>query len=295
MERELWPPLYRLLSEVAATVRQKGVCYQPGLIVAVLLRAALHDRPIAWACRRRNWDTPLRPRRLPSPATMSRRLRGLAVAAVLRGLEDRLRQADAPDLVQVIDGKSLPVGGNSKGRDARLGHGAGTIAKGYKLYAIWAGRPMPEAWSINSLDVNEAREAPALMAGVHRAGYLVGDNQYDSSALYDAAAAQGLRLRAARKDAAAGISPGHYQAPDRLRAADELRPPELPARGRGFVRAVMAVRRTIEGRFGNATSFGGGLGPLPARVRRRHRVVRWVWAKRIIHGIRTVKKHRLTA
>jgi hypothetical protein len=115
--------------------------------------------------------------------------------------------------------------------------------------------------------------------------------------MYDTAA-QGLRLLAARKDSAAGISPGHYQAPDRLRADDEMRPlsgPDLPAAGREFVRAVMAVRGTIEGRFGNATSFGGGLGPLPAWARRRHRVVRWVWAKRIIHGVRIVKKHRLTA
>ena len=49
MERELWPPLYRLLQEVAATVRQKDVTYQPSIVVAVLLWAALHDRPIKWA------------------------------------------------------------------------------------------------------------------------------------------------------------------------------------------------------------------------------------------------------
>ena len=297
MERELWPPLYRLLHQVAATVRQKNVHFQPGTIVAVLLWAALHDRPIAWACQPRHWSTTtLRPPELPSPSTMSRRAGSLAVAAVLRGLEDRLREAGTPDLVQVIDGKPLPVGGNSKDRDARFGRGAGGIAKGYKLYAIWAGRPMPEAWSLNSLNVNEAREAPALSDGVRRAGYLLGDNQYDSSALYDRA--RGLRLLAARKDPSAGISPGHYQSPDRLRAAEELRPPsgpDLPATRHAFARELYAVRRTIEGRFGNATSFAGGLGPLPAWVRRRHRVLRWVWAKLIINGVRITRKHRLRA
>src|SRR5262245_47344765 len=98
MERELWPPLYRLVSEVAAAVRQKGVTYQPGVVVAVLLWAALHDRPVAWACDGRHWDTPLRPVSLPSPATMSRRLDDVAVAVVLRGTEDRLRGSRGPDL-----------------------------------------------------------------------------------------------------------------------------------------------------------------------------------------------------
>src|SRR3954452_12488453 len=78
MERELWPRLYRLAQEAAAAVRQKGVSYQPGLIVTVLLWAAIHDRPIAWACRPAHWSTTsLRPARLPSPSTMSRRARSL--------------------------------------------------------------------------------------------------------------------------------------------------------------------------------------------------------------------------
>ncbi len=65
MERELWPPLDRPLQEVAATVRQKDATYQPGIIVAVLLWAALHDRPISWACNPRNWNTQRRPSNCP--------------------------------------------------------------------------------------------------------------------------------------------------------------------------------------------------------------------------------------
>jgi hypothetical protein len=287
MERELWPRLYRMLEEAAATVRQRYVSFQPGVIAAVLLWAAIHDRPIAWACDERNWrTTSLRPHRLPSPSTMSRRAKSLAVASVLRALEDRLREARAPGLLLVIDGKPLTVGGLSHDPDARCGHGAGKIARGYKLYAIWAGRPMPEAWSINSLNVNEAREAPGLIARTGE-GYLLGDNQYDSSALYDAAAARGLRLLARRKDPGAGISRGHYQSPHRLRAIELM--------GRPFGAELFALRGAIEGMFGNATSFGGGLGPLPAWVRRLHRVHRWVWAKLLINGIRIVEKHRLTA
>jgi Transposase DDE domain len=288
MERELWPRLYRLLQEAGATVRQKDVTYQPALIVTVLLWAALHDRPVNWACQPQNWSsTTLRPVQLPSASTMSRRLRSLAVAAVLRALEDRLREAEPPGLIHAIDGKPLTVGGLSHDPDARNGHGAGKLAKGYKLYALWGRRPMPEAWSVNALKVNEAREAPGLFASAGVTGYVLGDNQYDSSELYDAAAAHGLRLLAARKDPEAGISRGHYQSPERLRAIETLKRP--------FGAELFALRGRIEGRFGNATSFAGGLAPLPSWVRRAHRVVRWVWAKLIINGIRIVVEKGLAA
>jgi hypothetical protein len=287
MERELWPPLYHLVTEVAASVRQKGVRFQPGLIVTVFFWAALHDRPVEWACDWRNWNTRLRPFTLPSPSTMSRRLNDIAVAVILRQIEDRLRESRPPDLVQVIDGKPLVVGGLSHDPDARCGHGAGRLAKGYKLATIWAGRALPEAWSIAPLNINEARVAPALIAGARSEGYLLGDNQYDSSALYDLTAEHGLRLVAARKDLDAGISPGHYQSPHRLSAIDLMK--------RDFGHYLFGLRRRIEENYGNATSFAGGLSPLPAWVRRSHRVFRWTWAKLLINGVRIVVKYRLTA
>ena len=268
-------------------MRQKGVTYQPGLIVAVLLWAALHDRPTEWACDERNWNTRIRPLTLPSPSTMSRRLGDIAVAVILRALEDRLRQAGPPGLVYAIDGKPLTVGGLSHDPDAGYGHGAGKLAKGYKLYAIWGRRPMPEAWSVNSLNVNEAREAPGLFASVGVQGYVLGDNQYDSSTLDDDAAACGLRLLAARKDPEAGISKGHYQSPERLRAIDQMRRP--------FGEDLFRLGGRIEGSFGNATSFASGLAPLPSWVRRRHRVLRWAWAKLVINGVRIIERKGLTA
>jgi len=289
MERELWPRLYRIVREVDASIRQKSVRYQPGIILAVYSWAVLHDRPTSWACDPRNWGDATRPGWLPSPATMSRRLRSLAVAACLRAVEARLRGAGPPDLVRVIDGKPLVVGGLSHDPDARCGHGAGKIAKGYKLDVIWGGRPVPEAWAVVPLNVNEAVPAPGLIAaaGSYGEGYLLGDNQYDSSALYDAAAAAGLRLLAPRKDPEAGLSPGHYQAPDRLRAIATL--------SRPFGEALFALRGSVERSLGNATSFAGGLAPLPAWVRRSHRVHLWVWAKLVINGVRIVEKHGLAA
>ena len=270
-------------------MRQKDVTFQPGIIVAVMLWAALHDRPTNWACNVKNWNTRLRPFRLPSPSTMSRRLGDIAVAAILRAMEDRLRQSRPPGLVRVIDGKPLVVGGLSHDPDAHYGHGAGQRGKGYKLDAIWAGRPVPEAWTVVPMNVNEAMPAPVLIvaAGAYGEGYLLGDNQYDSSTLYDTASSAGMRLLAPRKNPDAGISPGHYQAPDRLRAIDTLRRP--------FGEDLFGLRGAVERSFGNATSFAGGLSPLPAWVRRGYRVYRWVWAKLLINGVRIVEKYGLVA
>src|SRR5438874_1236892 len=73
-------PLYHLLRDVAKDFRQKYVQYQPWVLVAVMLWAALHDRPVSWACQQRHWSTTtLKPRRLPSPATMSRRIDSVGV------------------------------------------------------------------------------------------------------------------------------------------------------------------------------------------------------------------------
>src|SRR6516162_1891811 len=147
MERELWPLLYRHLKAVAKDFSQKYVQYQPWVLVAVLLWAALHDRPVSWACQKRHWSTTtLKPHRLPSPSTLSRRLDSVGVGLLWHALEQRLRDSGPPALVAFVDGKPLPVGGNSKDPDARFGRGAGCTAKGYKLHAIFAGRSVPEAW-----------------------------------------------------------------------------------------------------------------------------------------------------
>jgi hypothetical protein len=97
MERELWPQLYPLLRELGKDFRQKYVTYQPWILVAVLLWAALHDRTLAWPCKPSHWSTTrLRPWRLPSPSVLSRRLYGPVVAALLRALEQRLRDRHDP-------------------------------------------------------------------------------------------------------------------------------------------------------------------------------------------------------
>jgi hypothetical protein len=286
MERELWKRLYRLVHDVGTEFSQVSVSYQPWFIVVVFLWAVHHDRPTCWACDRRNWPSHLRPVRLPSAATMSRRLGDLAVGMILHRVQDRLADTTSVGLDPSIDGKSLVVGGCSKDPEAKSGRAAGGMAKGYKLHAVWDGRPVPEAWEVTSLNVDERVVACRLLAQLHDGGYLLGDGHFDSSSLHDLASARGYQMVAPASCKANGR--GHcYHSPNRERSLELLRG--------AFGREVYAGRRAIERSFGNATSFGGGLSPLPAWVRRQHRVERWVWAKLLINGVRIIRKQRLTA
>lgn len=222
MERELWPPLYQILREVAKDFRQKNVTYQPWALAAVALWAALHDRTLAWACQRRHWSTTtLRPVRIPSASTLSRRLYTVATGLFLRALEARLRGAGDPRLVAFLDGKPLPVSRVSKDPDAKVGRGAGGMAKGYKLHAVWSNRPVPETWEVTPLNVHEVTVADRLLGQLRHAGYLLADGNYDAGPLADRAGQRGYQLVAPLPKANAGK--GHRpQSVHRLRNLDLL-------------------------------------------------------------------------
>ena len=287
MERELWPVLYRLIHDVANAFSQKAVTYQPGTIVLVLVWAALHDRPRQWACDPRHWSTThLRPVQLPSPSTLSRRAKSLAVGLLLRALEDHLRQSQDPGLLAFLDGKPLAIGGCSKDRAAKRGRAAGGMAYGYKLHTLWANRPVPEAWEVTPLNASESVVAQQLVQRAPGTGYLLADGNYDSSPLFDEAAAQGYQLLVPINHPNAGQG-HHYQSPYRLRCIERMRGV--------FGKSLYQQRSSIERSYGNATTFASGLGPLPAWVRGWHRVHVWVAVKLLINAARILLKQRLTA
>jgi Transposase DDE domain len=277
MERELWPRIYHELRAVARVTHQKGVTYQPWVIAAVLLWAALHDRSVAWACDPRNWSTTrLRPEPLPSEATMSRRPKRVVFAVFLNRVAERLKGDGPPAWELTIDGKPLPVGRCSKDPDAR----AGPLGRGYKLHAVWGDRPWPEAWEVTAMRDYEGAVAERLLAQVRGRGVLLADGNYEASRVYDAAAARGYQLLAPPDDRDTGA--GHrYQSPHRLVALRWF------ADGLGW--RLYRERNSIERAFGNAGSFAGGLGPLPNWVRRLGRVTRWVWCKLVINAHRILR------
>jgi hypothetical protein len=280
MERELWPPLYRTLRAVARGTHQKWVQYQPWEIAAVLLWAALHDRSVQWACRQQNWGTTrLRPRKIPSASTVSRRAPRLVLAIFLNRVAAKLKGKGKPAWELVVDGKPLPVGHCSKDPDAR-----GTrLGRGYKLHAIWGTDPLPEVWEVTAMRDYEGAVAERLLSQVRGTGFLYGDGNYEASRLYDAAAASGYQLLAPPDNRDTGR--GHrYQSEHRLASL------RLFVDGLGW--RLYRRRSSIERRFGNAGSFDGGMGPLPNRVRRQGRVERWVWCKLMINAARILHRQQ---
>lgn len=198
------------------------------------------------------------------------------VQALLTALEQALA-GDAAANVKTIDAKPLPIGGHSRDRDAGWGRSVRGMAQCYKLYAVWAAGVRPITWRLAAMYVSEQGMALEMIPELIGSGYLLGDSLYEINKLYDAAAAVGHQLLAPRKRPAAGFGT-KYQSPHRFRGLELL----STADGR----ELHDRRDQIERQFGGLTCSRGGLSPLPAWVRRRHRVQLWVQAKLIINAYR---------
>jgi hypothetical protein len=287
MERERWLELYGLAMNLGKH-SLAGSVYSTSAIVAVYLWSVVMDRPAGWACKVGNWPADLYSkyiRRLPHQSTLSRRLRSVPVLQLLERMEHALRDRDASPakLVKIIDAKPLPTGGYSKDPDARWGRGANGQAKGYKFFAIWGLGQLPVVWRLASMNISEQNMAKSMLPELRPGGYLLGDSLYDSNILHDLAAAQGYQLVAPKqRPDAKGL--GHRRhSPHRLRCFELLETP--------FGRDLKKSRTAIERCFGNLTSFGGGLSPLPHWIRTPHRVILWVHAKLLINAIRIEGLH----
>jgi len=294
MERQLFALLVEWLTQVGETHRRGRKQFSDVTIVAVLLWAALHDRPIFWACQDINWP-PSRTRllQLPSPSTMSRRLRTYPVLLLLEQLTSFLRDFFPRHMLKISDTKPLVVGPCSKDKDARRGYAAGEMAKGYKIAALVDGAGATDAWRLEPLNVADSHAALRLLQDHPGSGYVVADCTHDSNGLYQLAGTQGWQL-IARPQRPKARGRGHRrQSPYRMRGLELLDNP-LAACGQvsSFGQDLYDLRDTIERRFGFWGNFGGGLGPLPHWVRRPHRVVVWVAAKLIITAAWDIRNHR---
>src|SRR5690349_19896118 len=106
MEGELWSWLYRIVfEEHNRKARRKRVQFCDALILLVFFWAILHDRPRCWACRRENWPGDWHWLDLPSPSTLSRRMRSVSVLRLLEQVLARLAPLGRSlELLHVIDG-----------------------------------------------------------------------------------------------------------------------------------------------------------------------------------------------
>ena len=287
MERELFALLLTVLDQLDGVRSRPRKCqYTNRDILVVLIWAALHDRPIDWACKRKNWPAHDRTRALLSGSTMSRRLRTESVCNLLvRWLRAANLQCDDGPLI--LDAKALAIAWHSADPDAGVGRGVGQLSKGYKLHAIVDRDGNFRAFVVLPLNISEQAAAEQLIDQLSQEDgrVLLADGNYDSNRLYDYAAGKGIQLLAARRyKNAKGL--GHCRhSPHRLEA---LRQMEADA-------DLLAERRLIEGCFGTLGNIIGGLCSLPNSVRHEDRVERWVMAKLIIDAAHRRKRTRRNA
>jgi len=279
MERELYRSLYEVVYQCARTRRTKHVVFRDAQIVMIYFWAVLHDRPTCWACCRTHWPSAARHLHLPTPSTMSRRLRRVEVQTLIDTVEQALRRRQSTDeQLMIIDAKPLPVGSATKDPDAAAGFAGAGKGKGYKLHMICDSQRIPITWSVVAMNHNEAKIAPSLVAQLPErspecVGLLLGDASYDINTLYDQAGSLGWQLYAPRRR---GSGFGHYRhSPWRLHAQRDM--PD------SWRRSMETPRKIIERSFAHLTGGTLGLKPLPSWVRNLRRVVQWVQAKIIIY------------
>lgn len=284
MERELFNDLMaRLARQPQARHRPPKSTYTHLNVLAVMLWATLHDRPISWATQRRNWPTHDRTRPLPSNATMTRRLRQPIINELLEQLAKPMTLGGEGQRTLLIDGRPLTIARHSRDADARYGRAAGGMGKGYKLHQIVDLQGNCKAWRVTPLNINEKQPALKMIEQLEpgQADTLLADNNYDANKLYEAAGQRGIQMLAPRRANAKRIIINR-QSVWRLRAI------ELLAKDPG----LLGPRRFIETCFAVQGNTVGGLGPLPNHVRGLRRVTRWVAAKLAIDAAHRQRRNQ---
>ena len=76
MGLECWTALSAAIGAIASRLKGRSRDrYSTAWVLRVYLWAVLHERPMDWACDRRNWNPRACPRVLPDQSTISRRTR----------------------------------------------------------------------------------------------------------------------------------------------------------------------------------------------------------------------------
>ena len=285
MEGQLWSLIVAVLAMIDKRWKRANQDFSDEEIVKVFYWSVIHDRPVSWACERRNWPLHMRRRPLPSNTTMSRRLRSPSVVALLDALERRVCAPREQHLYWMIDGKPLAISGCSKDRQAGYGRAARCKAKGYKIHAIVAADGSLANWRIAPMNKDERVMAERLLKTTDLAGYITADANYDSNKIHKICDARGNRQFVSPRRYGPGRKVGHRaQSPGRLRSIALLENPEPR-----FGRRLLKDRAAIERHFGNATNWGGGLTHLPPWARTHRRVRSWVQAKLALTALRRNK------
>lgn len=285
MERDLWKCIVTTLKSLPRRWPQNGT-YHNGQILAVLLWAALHDRPVSWACHRCNWPVQAWRRELPDQSTMSRRMRDPLLLEDLKELLRRVQRKWPAGRLFLTDGKAFAIGRHTTDRDAANGYGGGRYAMGYKLHVVIDDAQHVQGWELHAMNYAESRASATIVSQMpERSGrLLIGDASYDSNPLYDAAAARKMRLVAPRRKPGRKLGHGREQHRDRLHAII------MTEQRRGWMWRFLRDRRTeVERYFAGLVTSGVGAAHLPTWVRRLRRCRLWIGSKLVINAARIAR------
>jgi hypothetical protein len=277
MSSHVWRLVYQSLRRVNRRIPKQGrACqYSDTLIVGMYLWTVFHDRPLCWAVDRSNYSSLFRPRKLPSRSQFGRRIKSARCQMLLEALNRELASVDDVPNIFLMDSRPLRVGAYSRDPDVRTGYTKDGFAKGYKLHALATKQGSIVAWRLTALNRNDKPVAWELINEARPRGMVLADGSYDSGKLYDHVLEYGALLLTPLPDNVGG---GHRpQSRARLLAA------RMWANG---AEVLYGDRLGIERIFSQQSSFGGGLAPLPAWVRRWERVYRWITAKLMLYHAR---------
>ncbi len=291
MERDLWRCIVAQLKALPRRRPIRGL-YDNRQVLALLFWAALHDRPINWACQRKNWPYQAWRRMLPDQSTMSRRLRDPNfdndIGFVMRRIQKKWKRGR----VLLTDGKPYHVNRHSTDPDAHTGYGAGEFMRGYKLHVIINDAQQVQGWAVHPMNTGESRVSAKIVKDMpkSRAKLLLGDAAYDSNPLHEATAQRGIQLVAPRRKPCTGLGKSTKHHPNRLRSI------ELTECQSGWMWPMLSAKRTeVERFFAGLTSSATGVSSLPSWVRRLHRVRRWLGAKLAINAARIALRRTVDA
>lgn len=270
MDGNLYEQVYRLIHSLDHP-DPVGVTHSDRTIVLYLYRASADKLSLLQVCQPGHWAGLTAPATRPSQPTLSRRSRAASVQALLRRVEDRLRELDPPaeePEMAILDGHAFDVSGHTRDPDAKLGRGTGRFEKGYKAHVLWGSGCLPLSWRVTSMNTAECRTALELLAALPQTdgvpAFVLGDSAYDANYLYAAARERGWQLLAPVKNPGRGTLGHCPHDPARLRALALMKQPEG--------QALYRRRTEVERQFSSWGMRPEGLNELPKHVRRLDRV-----------------------
>lgn len=284
MDQAQWRSILSLIKVTSRSLPiDPRLSFADWLIAAMFVWAVAHDRPMCWACDRKNYPRFFRPRRLPSISQFHRRVNSSRFHRHLQLIHDALVRRAKLSQLFYIDGKPLPINPISGDRDAKFGYASGLFARGYKLHVMMNASRKIVLWSVMSMNHDERNVAhefiEALPASSQRY-VLMADRNYDSHKLHKHAWQRNAFLITKPRGKARHPVTRRQMGPARRALIDAWR------RNPAAMQQIYKQRNEVERGLGVLTCTSGLLGPLPGFVRRLQRVRRWVGVKIILYNAR---------